>query len=124
LVYGASVGVALYTSAGFVTSVSANFMRSDVADFGNMLGVSLPLEWVSHRGVRLGFETGFLRAFGGEVLGECRPNDGFDPSGASRECDQGEVRAFDRAAGSGVWLHFLVGIPFDSPDPEPIWSGP
>lgn len=124
LVWGASAGIALYTSAGFVTSITANFMRSDVSDFGNMIGVSLPLEWVSHRGIRLGFEPGFLRAFGGEVLGECKADDAFGSSGAPSECDEGEIRAFDREAGSGLWLHFVVGIPFDTPDPEPVWSGP
>lgn len=122
LVWGASVGIAIYTSRGFVASVGANYMRSDVSDFGNMLGISMPLEWVSHRGIRLGLEPGFLRAFGGEVLGECKPTDSFDPT--PRECDQGEVRAFDREAGNGLWLHFLVGIPFDAPDPEPVWSEP
>lgn len=117
LIWGAALGITLYSSRGFVASVGANFMRSDVSDFGNMFGVSLPLEWVTRRGVRVGFEPGFLGAFGGEVLAECQPDDPFNPTNG---CDQGEIRAFDRESDTGLWLHFLVGIPFDSPEPVPV----
>ena len=109
LIFGATAGAALYTSRGFVASVSVGFMRSDVSDFGNMLGLSLLLEWITRHGVRIGFEPGILAAFGGEVLAECQ-------TGA---CEQGEIRAFDRDFDTGVWLHFLVGIPFDAPAPVP-----
>lgn len=120
LIGGATLGMALYSGSGFVASLSVNFMRSDVSDFGNMLGVSLPLEWITRRGVRIGVEPGFLGAFGGEVLAECGPDDPFDPTPPARDCDQGEIRAFDRESDTGMWLHFMVGIPFDSPEPVPV----
>lgn len=112
LIMGASAGTALYTSRGFVASAGVSFMRSDVPDFGNMLGLSLSLEWITRHGVRVGFEPGFLAAFGGEVLAECN----------TEACEQGEIRAFDRDSDTGVWLHFLLGIPFDAPEPVPASS--
>lgn len=120
LIGGVTLGMAVYSSTGFVSSIGLHFMRSDVSDFGNMLGVSLPLEWITRRGVRIGIEPGLMGAFGGEVLAECQPDDPFNPSPSARECDDGEIRAFDREADTGVWLHFIVGIPFDSPEPEPV----
>ncbi len=118
LIWGATLAMALYSGTGFVASLGVNFMRSDVADFGNILGVSLPLEWITRRGVRVGMEPGFLAAFGGEVLAACQPVDPFSPT--QPDCDEGEIRAFDRESGTGLWLHFLIGIPFDSPEPEPV----
>lgn len=120
LIGGATLGVALYSGPGFVASFGVAFMRTDVPDFGNLLGVSLPLEWVTRGGVRIGTEPGFLGAFGGEVVAECNR---FDPMPSTRECDDGELRAFDRESGTGVWLHFLIGIPFDSPPPVPVPMG-
>ncbi|HEU5075462.1 MAG TPA: hypothetical protein VFU02_14825, partial [Polyangiaceae bacterium] len=79
--------------------------------------------WVSRRGIRIGFEPGLLGAFGGQVLGECRPDDPFEPTRPPRDCDEGEIRAFDRESDTGLWLHFLVGIPFDAPEPEPVFRG-
>jgi len=122
LLYGVSAGAAAYVSTGFVASVGLNFMRSDVSDFGNTLGLSLPLEWITRWGLRVGVEPGFLHAFGGEVLGECSPGFAppFNPSDAS--CDVGEIRAFDRESGNGFWVHFLLGIPFATPEPQPLGS--
>ena len=70
--------------------------------------------------MRVGVEPGFLHAFGGELLGECAQSvpDPGDPGDIG--CDVGEIRAFDREAGNGFWVHFLLGIPFSTPEPEPV----
>ncbi len=124
LVWGGSLGFALYKSQGFVLSVTANFMRTDVGDFGNLVGLSLPFEWITRGAKRVGFEFGVLEAYGGETLGECGSMPGALPSfpaqRANPECDIGEVRAFDREKGSGVWLHMVLGLPYDTPDPVPV----
>lgn len=119
LIWGAGVGWALYSGYGFVASVTANFMRSDEGDFGNWLALALPLEWITRTGLRVGTELGLLDAFGGEVLARCGNELTFPgiPPANDTECDVGEVRAFDREPGLGIWLHFVVGVPFEHPEP-------
>lgn len=121
LIYGAGAGVALFSGQSFVLSLQANYQRTDVGDFGHMLALAVPFEWVTKTGLRVGFEGGVLRAFGGQVYGKCAsppmPFDfGNDQNNLS--CDLGEVRIFDRDAGNGVWLHFTLGYPYDRPEPQ------
>lgn len=121
LLWGPSVGVVIYSGRGFTLSVTGNFTRTDVGAYGNLLGVALPFEWVTRRGLRVGFEPGVMRGIGGEVQGRCEGSDfGFNSSPSNPDCDQGEIRAFNRESGGGVWAHFFLGIPYDSPEPVPV----
>lgn len=117
LLYGAGAGVALYSGRGFVLSAAGTIMRSDIADYGNMLGLALPFEWITRGAGRVGFEFGVLQAFGGRVLGECGPRFSFGNPQANLQCDLGEVRAFERERAPGVWLNFILGIPYETPEP-------
>jgi hypothetical protein len=113
VVYGGSVGVALIDLPGFVMSPGIYVLRSDVADYGTMLGFALPFEWVTRRGMRVGFDFGIVRSFGGEVQQQCTS---FSPTGAPATCDPGEVRAFDREGGNGFFANFLIGWAFSQPN--------
>jgi hypothetical protein len=98
--FGGAVGVVAVDTPGFVLSPSIYVMRSDVGDYGTMVGLGLPFEWVSRRGLRIGFDFAFLRGFGGEVLSVCH---------GGTTCDMGEVRAHDRKAGNGFTSSFIIG---------------
>ena len=121
LIYGGGAGIALYSGQSFLLSLQANYQRTDVGDFGHMLALALPFEWMTNTGLRVGFEAGVLRAFGGQVFGECGPSPFVFDSTNSQEnltCDIGEVRAFDREPGNGLWVHFALGYPYDRPEPQ------
>src|SRR5688572_25452233 len=70
--YGADIGIIAANTATFVLSPGLMFMRSDVSDYGTMIGLSLPFEWVTSTGLRVGFEFDVGRAFGGSIRRECQ----------------------------------------------------
>lgn len=112
ILYGGSLGFAAVSRESFVFSPGVVFLRTDVGDYGNFLGISLPFEWVSHEGARYGFAVDVGRAFGGSLRGTCVD------SGLSPPCDPGEVREFDREAGAAFYAHFQMGWGFNHPKPE------
>jgi hypothetical protein len=90
--------------------------RTDVGDYGTMLGVSLPFDWVMNSGLRLGLEGGFGRAFGGQRAVSC------STPGAA-DCNQ-RPRFEDRDAGLALWLQFQIGFGFNHPAPLAPTAGP
>jgi len=117
VLYGGSAGLVLASTANFVLAPGAVFMRSDVNDYGNFLGVSLPFDWVTDRGLRVGFEVSVGRTFGGEYLARCQGGFTGGPPAPSTICDPGEERLFDRDAAAGFYSHFQIGWGFNRPEP-------
>lgn len=101
------VGYVFTPSGSFIFAPSITLLLSDKSDYGYGAGVMVPFVWVSRRGFRVGFEASVMRAFGGSVRYTCTSS---APSGP---CDLGEVREFNRDAGSGFSLGFLVGYGAD-----------
>jgi len=110
--YAFSAGVAAVRTSNFVMSPGLMLARADVADFGTMLGVSLPLDWVTSSGLRLGLEGGLGRAIGGRSVVGCTSDCSLPPSYE------------DRRSGSAVWFQFHVGFGFNHPAPLPPTAGP
>lgn len=114
--YAFSAGVAALRTPTFVMSPGVMLARTDVSDYGTMLGLSLPLDWVMKSGLRLGLEGGLGRAFGGRRAVTC------DTPGAS-DCS-GQPKYEDRKAGTALWLQFQIGFGFNHPGPIPPAAGP
>ncbi len=106
LLYGASLGIVAASSETFAFSPGVTFLRSDVSDYGNVLGISLPFEWVTSRGLRFGLEAGIGRAFGGTVHYECSQSQGCI---GSAPVDK------DRPAGRAIAIRFEMGYGFNHP---------
>ena len=113
LFYAFSAGVAAVRTSNFVMSPGLMFARSDVNDYGSMLGLSLPLEWVTGSGLRIGIEGGLGRAIGGRSGNGCNDVGGL--------C-AGPYR--DREGGSALWFQFHLGFGFNHPAPLPQYSVP
>jgi hypothetical protein len=114
LLYAASAGVVVVSTVNFVLSPGILFMRSDKSDYGTVLGLSLPLEWVTQSHLRFGSELGFGRAVGGNIREQCIDVGVFPPP-----CSPGGVREVDRQGGLALYAHFQIGWAFSYPDPEP-----
>jgi hypothetical protein len=110
--YSASLGVVATSSRTFVLSPGISLLRSTVSDYGTFLGVSLPFEWVTTNGLRLGTEVNIGRVFGGVQRLECI---GLTPGQGG--CVAGDVRTIDRPAGTAFIFDFLIGWGFGHPDP-------
>jgi hypothetical protein len=115
LFYAFSVGVAAVRTPTFVLSPGLLFARTDVGDYGSMLGVSLPFDWVLKSGVRLGLEGALGSAFGGRSA-SCSTATGAD-------CSQ-RPSYEDRDPGLALWLQFQVGFGFNHPGPLAPTAGP
>jgi hypothetical protein len=107
--YASSAGFAAVRTPSFAMSPGLMFARTDVSDYGTMLGFSLPLDWVTRSGLRLGLEGGFGRAFGGRRASSC-----LTPGAA--DCNQ-RPRYEDRESGAALWLQFQIGFGFNHPGP-------
>jgi hypothetical protein len=107
--YAFSAGYALVRTPTFALSPGLMLARADVGDYGTMVGLSLPFDWVMNSGLRLGLEGGFGRAFGGK-----RPVSCATPGAA--DCNQ-RPRFEDREAGLALWLQFQLGFGFNHPAP-------
>ena len=112
LIGALSLGFVAVDLPGFTLSPSFYAARSDVADYGTLLGIGLPFEWLTRGGLRVGFDFALVRAFGGEVTGQC-------PSFSSvGSCDPGELRVFDREAGNGFMSSFIIGWALSRPNDD------
>lgn len=93
--WGASLGVAAEKQSGFVLSPSLQYLGVIGGDYGHLLGIHLPFEWLGARGFRIGFDFAMLYGFGGTY-----------------ETDSGRVE--ERPNSTGVTVNFLVGHVFAS----------
>jgi hypothetical protein len=109
LLYGGSVGIVAAHSVAFVFSPGVTFLRTDVSGYGSMLGVAIPFEWTTSKGLRFGLEVGVGRAFGGSQEYECT----FGPN-----CVVGETKEEDRDDARALTLRFELGFGFNHPPPE------
>jgi hypothetical protein len=115
--YALSAGFAVLHSSSFAMSPGLMFARTDVSDYGTMLGLSLPLDWVMKNGLRLGLEGGFGPALGGRSATSCTT-----PGAA--DCGQ-QAQYKSRDPGAALWLQFHLGFGFNHPGPlPPEASGP
>ena len=105
MLYGATLGAVATSSENFVFAPGLVFVRSDVSDYGTMLGVSMPFEWVTSRGMRFGLELDLGRAFGGTVHNQTCVND-------FTACTTTDS---DRNAGRAFALRFNMGFGFNRP---------
>jgi hypothetical protein len=105
LLYGATVGVVAASGEGFVFAPGVVLQRSDVEDYGTMLGIAMPFEWVTQRGLRFGLEVDLGRAFGGTVHYTCN----------SSPCATGPTFDGNRGAGRAFALRFQMGFGFNRP---------
>jgi hypothetical protein len=115
--YGASAGVVVYGSQDFALSPGIAFARTDVSDFGTMLAVSVPFDWVLASGMRIGLEAQLGQAVGGAYRYQCA-----DFGGTSCASDPQTTR--DRPAGTAFFLQFQLGFGFNHPAPLPPTSRP
>ena len=111
LIYGASLGAAPVVGRNFIFSPGVAFLRTNVGDYGSLLALSLPFEWVTDTGARFGFEVDIGRAFGGTLLTRCN----LPAAG----CNPGDERTVDRPAGPGFYAAFESGWGFNHPAPKP-----
>jgi hypothetical protein len=109
LLYGASLGFVAASGEGFVFAPGVVFQRSDVEDYGTVLGIAMPFEWVTRRGLRFGIEVDLGRAFGGTVRYTCQQ---FNGAG---DCPVGPTFSGDRGAGRAFALRFQMGFGFNHP---------
>ena len=112
LLYGASAGIVAVRTPTFVMSPGLAFGRTDVSDYGSMLAVSMPFDWVLATGLRVGLELNLGRAFGGRY--------GVTDCSGVNGCADGTVHAVDRPAGTAFWLQFNFGFGFNHPQPLPL----
>ena len=116
LLYGGSLGIVAAHSQSLVFAPGVMFLRSDVSAYGNMVGVSIPFDWTTNRGLRFGLEVGFGRSFGGTSRQRCT----YSPS-----CENGDEVTTDREAARAFTLRFELGFGFNHPKPEqPEYSQP
>lgn len=108
--YAFSAGFAALRTPTFVMSPGLMFARTDVSDYGTMLGFSLPLDWVTKGGLRLGLEGALGSAFGGRRAVACSISAG--------DCGQ-QPRYQDLGSGAAFWLQFHIGFGLSHPGPLP-----
>lgn len=99
LLYGGSLGVSLVNTENFVFSPGISLLRTDVSDYGTVIGASLPFEWVTSRGLRFGLDVTLGRGFGGTVRYACQ----------SGSCPSETLTPTDRNAGRALGLRFSIG---------------
>ena len=100
-VFGGTLGVTVVNSQSFAFSPGVMALRSDVSDYGTVVGVSLPFEWITSRGRRFGLEVDLGRAFGGTAPVSCASTTGF--------CPTNDLGDRDRNAGRALGLRFSIG---------------
>lgn len=101
------VGYVFSSSGSFMFAPSLTLHLTENSDYGYGVGAMIPFVWVTRRGFRVGFEVSIMRAFGGSVRFTCSASEVNAP------CDTGEVREFNRSAGSGFSAGFIVGYGAD-----------
>lgn len=106
LLFGGAIGVAPVVRRNFVFAPGIGFHTTNVGDYGSLVTLAMPFEWVTDEGTRFGFEIDVGRAFGGRVTGRC-----FGGS----SCSAGEEQEFDRPAAPAFFAAFQLGWGFNHP---------
>ena len=110
---GGAIGIAPVVRRNFVFAPGIAFHTTNVGDYGSMLTLSMPFEWVTDDGMRIGFEIDIGRAFGGKITGRC----------ISPPCSVGDEQEFDRPAAPAFLGAFQLGWGFNRPPPKYPESG-
>lgn len=108
--FGATAGVVVSQRSTFVFAPGFTVNRTNMADYGTMIGASFPFEWVLRGGVRFGLEAAVGRALGGRVRYECVE---------ATFCAVGDELEQDRDSGVAFMLGFQVGFGLNYPEPLP-----
>jgi hypothetical protein len=110
IIFGGAIGVAPVVRRNFVFAPGISYHRSNVSDYGSMLAVTFPLEWVTDDGARFGFVVDIGRAFGGEARGDC--------TAGATTCSSGGQTSVSRTSGTGFFSAFQFGWGFNHPKPN------
>ncbi|MCC6902047.1 MAG: hypothetical protein IT377_23960 [Polyangiaceae bacterium] len=102
---GAAAGVGAVVRRNFVFAPGLAFHTTNVGDYGSLLALSMPFEWVTDDGTRFGFEIDIGRGFGGKVTGRCE----------LASCTEGTEDEFDRPAAPAFFAAFQLGWGFNHP---------
>jgi hypothetical protein len=102
LAYGASLGFVVLDAEHWLFAPGITTLNTNVSDHGVMLGGSLPVDWVSESGWRIGLELGLGAALGQMVWGSCR-NQVVAP------CTIGTVRRLPNVTTWSAFLALSVG---------------
>ena len=106
--YGCSVGVTLSQGPGFVFAPGVVLLRSSNPEYGTLMALQLPFEWVRESGKRIGFAVGVGKALGG-TYEAC-----FDEPGTV--CSP---MVQERPAGGAFFVHAVFGFGASTTDETP-----
>lgn len=99
--WGISVGAAATRQAGFVMSPSLQYLAMLGGDYGQMIGILVPFEWLSRKGFHVGFDFSVLYGFGGTYRTNTCPT-----------CSE----LVDRPNSAGFAVNLVLGHVFAMPD--------
>jgi len=105
VLFGGSVGVAPVARRNFVFAPGIGFHTTNVGDYGSMLTLSMPFDWVTDEGARFGFEIDIGRAFGGKYSARC----------TATICAGTATSEYDRPAAPAFFAAFELGWGFQHP---------
>jgi hypothetical protein len=101
VLYGVTFGLILSNSKSFLFAPGLVIWRADVSDYGTTGALTLPFEWTTHRGLRVGFELALGHSFGGEVQMACNVR-------ATNASSCG-VETSERPGGTAALLQYQMG---------------
>ncbi len=102
---GGGLGYALYATDGFVLAPGLTYWRAQHQAFGWALGANVPFLWVSRHRLRIGFEIGYHRAFGGYGVSDCRETE-------EHTCVDTEPRRVSIPSAGTMSAGFVMGFEF------------
>lgn len=116
VIFGASAGYVVLSTPTFVFAPGVAFSHTNVANYGSSLAFSMPFDWVTEGGLRVGFELQGGRTIGGVYRVECISA----LSGIPSNCSSGPTQIDrDRPGGTSILVQFQLGFGFNHPDPLP-----
>ncbi len=115
VIFGATVGYALLRTPSFAFSPGVAFSHTNVANYGSALAFSMPFDWVTEGGLRIGLEFQGGRAIGGVYRVTCSS----PLPGVGSSCAEGPQIDRDRPAGTTILAQFQLGFGFNHPGPLP-----
>jgi len=115
LIFGAEAGYVVLRSANFAFAPGLAFSHTNVANYGSALAFSLPFEWVTEGGLRVGLDFQGGRTFGGVYRVTCITT----VTGTPSSCLEGPQIDRSRPSGATIFAQFQLGFGFNHPDPRP-----